>query len=1147
MNRWMVWLVPASVLSAFLSGAWGVGRLLQLTGRDLWILRGGLGMLGLLAALLLFLYLRPRLRARPKADSAEKIAEREVDAAIAAARKHLTASGAMRSARLGKLPVVLMLGPSGSTKTSSVVHSGLEPELLAGEVYRGDTVVPTTGLNLWYAQETIFLEAGSRLLEEPTRWKRLLRHIQPRRLGAVFSRGAQAPRVAVVCVSCDEFLKPGSSESLPALARKLRARLGEVAQQLGIQLPVYVLFTKADRLPYFADYVRNLSREEAQEVLGATLPMRSGVVPATFTEQESARLTEAFREIIHSLSLRRLDLLPREASEEVRAGAYEFPRELRKLTDLGVHFLVELCKPSQLGVSPFLRGFYFTGVRAVIVSDAAAAELPAPGPVGSQVALGATNVFDVRQLQVALHNAPSRGGSRKVPEWLFLKRVFREVILRDRSAARITGGGTRVNYLRRAALGAAVGFFLFLSAGFTLSYANNRALERDALAAARGIEALGAREVELPALEMLHRLDALRAQVERVERYERRRRPLGFRWGLYTGAELEPELRRLYFDRFERLLWGGARTELLGALERVPAAPAATGDFSRTYDALKAHLITTSQFRRSDAGFLTPVLLDYSTPSRQLDAERLELVRRQFDFFGSELRFGNPYRDGPVEPLVRQTRSFLCNSADANQFYQMLVLDAFRNESGVQFSQLVPGSEVTVRNPYVVPWQFTKPGWQAVQAKLSDVDQLFGDEEWVVGEGCVGVEDRAKLVQALRTRYLQDYVQHWQSFLKAAGVVGIDAPATAVSTLGRLSSSQSPLFRMFSLVSQNTDVDPSVARAFAPVHTLVPPDSAESYIGSGPSQAYVGKLAGLQAEIGNVVGGSTPEMRQLAMLQASNRAGEVRTTVAEIARGFPTDGGAPVAGQEAQRLLLQPVGNTEAALRGVPAADANKAGESFCGQFNRVTAGFPFRSGGRDAALDEVIGLFQPDAGVLWQAESALPNLVMRQGATGFARHPSANPAPSGAFIGFLNAGARVSRGLFMGAEPKVNFYLRLEAPEGASGVTFNLDGHTRSFTPTRNVSLFPFTWDGRSAQQVRITFEGTDLPPLERQGTWAIFRLFRDARWQAQPDGGYRVEWTIPGAAAPLRGEVKFDPGAPAVFRPQFFDGLTCPGRIVG
>ncbi|CAN5668775.1 N/A [soil metagenome] len=1142
MNKLKVWLVPAGALLAFLAAAWAMGARLQLVGRDLWILRGGLAVLGLVAAALLFLYLRGRARTRRPPPARDE----ELEGTIADAQRHLATSRVARNAKLGKLPMVLLLGPSGSTKTTTMMQSGLEPELLAGEVFRGETVVPTSALNLWYAQDTVFIEVGGKLLGEEPRWKRLLRHLEPARLAAALTRGAQAPRLAVICFGCDEFLKPGANEAVPAAARELRTRLSELAHQLGIRLPVYVLFTKADRLPYFDDYVRSFSREEAQEVLGATLPVPPTTPVASYAEQESARLMGAFRGILHSLALRRLDVLSRETQEEVRTGAYEFPRELRKLSDLAVQFMVELGKPSQLTLSPFLRGFYFTGVRAVIVSDPGVTERPAAA-AGPQIALGATSVFSARQVQTALEGAAPRPGSRKVPEWIFLGRIFREIILRDQAAARITGGGTRVNHLRRVGLATAAVLFLLLVGGFTVSYANNRGLERDAIAAAQGVQTLPGGEGGLPTEDALLRLDVLRGEVERLERFQRGRRPGRFAWGLYTGGEIEPELRRLYFDRFAHLLWDSARVDLRATLEGVPESPTGAGDFGRIYDALKAHLITTTHNEESTSAFLTPVLLDHWGAGRQLDAARLELVRRQFDFYGAELPFGNPYSDAPVDPLVRQTRAFLCGATDANQFYQMLVLDPFRTQSPLQFHQLVPGAETVVRNTYSVPWQFTAPGWEAVQQKLSDVNKLFGDEVWVLGENCVAAEDRAKLAQALRTRYVQDYTQHWQSFLRSGQVVGVDGPAAA-GALARLGSNQSPLFRMFFLVSQNTDVDSVVIKDFAPVHTMVAPDAQESYIASAAAQAYIAKLSALQAELGTVAAAATADMRNLALMQASTKAGEVRQAVDEIARAFPVAGGAPVAGQEVQRLLQQPVGGIEVALRGMPAEEANKAGESFCTPFRAVAARFPFRAGAADADLDQVVGLFQPDAGALWQIESTLPNFVVRQGTIGFARHPSANPAPSGAFISFLNNGARVSRGLFAaGADPKVNFFLRLEPPAGASAVTISIDGRSQTFTPTRQ-SSYPFIWDGRSAQQVRVTIDGADVSPIERTGTWAVFRFFGDARgWQSQPDGSYRLEWTIPGASAPLRGEVRFDPGAPAVFRSDFFNGLACPGRIVG
>lgn len=266
------WVGAAVVLVVFAIAAWLLPGMIGVVGGRAWILRGGLLVFGVAAAVLALLYLRARVSQR---QATEVDVGDDIDQVIAAAMARLAASDQTTESRLGRLPVGLVLGPTGSTKSSILTHSGLDPELLAGEVERGDAVVPTDPVNVWYAHGTVLVEAGGRLLEDETRWRRLVRHLLPSRLAAALGRGRQAPRFAILCVACDEFLKPGATQSLPVTARQLRARLAEVSQQLGVTLPVYVLFTRADRVPFFTDYVRSFTSEEAEQVLGVTLPLQA--------------------------------------------------------------------------------------------------------------------------------------------------------------------------------------------------------------------------------------------------------------------------------------------------------------------------------------------------------------------------------------------------------------------------------------------------------------------------------------------------------------------------------------------------------------------------------------------------------------------------------------------------------------------------------------------------------------------------------------------------------------------------------------------------------------------------------------------------------------------------------------------------------
>ena len=72
--------------------------------------------------------------------------------------------------------------------------------------------------------------------------------------------------------------------------------------------PVYVLFTKADKLPYFREYVDRLSEAEVAEQLGATLPLETPR-PGVYAEEQSQRLTEAFQGLYYSLAEKRTSFL----------------------------------------------------------------------------------------------------------------------------------------------------------------------------------------------------------------------------------------------------------------------------------------------------------------------------------------------------------------------------------------------------------------------------------------------------------------------------------------------------------------------------------------------------------------------------------------------------------------------------------------------------------------------------------------------------------------------------------------------------------------------------------------------------------------------------------------------------------------------
>jgi type VI secretion system protein ImpL len=67
------------------------------------------------------------------------------------AEKKLASAQLAKGARICNLPAILLLGEASSTKTTTMLHSGLEPELLAGQVYEHGNITATRTANLWYS------------------------------------------------------------------------------------------------------------------------------------------------------------------------------------------------------------------------------------------------------------------------------------------------------------------------------------------------------------------------------------------------------------------------------------------------------------------------------------------------------------------------------------------------------------------------------------------------------------------------------------------------------------------------------------------------------------------------------------------------------------------------------------------------------------------------------------------------------------------------------------------------------------------------------------------------------------------------------------------------------------------------------------
>ncbi len=1158
MGNFGYYLISAVFLLVFVAVSWFVTGLLHLSGATEMIVR--MLLMGLVFGGLGALYWhrsRRQNRSATDADRAQEdvaTSEREIGFFVRDAEIRLASSNLGKEAKLSQLPIFFLIGETASAKTSVFVHSGVEPDLLAGQVYQDSAIVATRPLNIWLAQRSVFVEAGGQLLGEPARWGKLVKRLQPLRRRLFGAR--PAPRAVIVCVDCETFLQPGADEKLAVMARTLHTRIGEISQILGARLPIYVVFTKLDRLAWFTDYVRNLADDEIHRVLGVTLPLRGGREQGgVFAEEESRRLAAAFEALFHSLCGKRLPFLGRENKADKLGPVYEFPREFRKLRNAVVRFLVDLSRPSQLRLDPFLRGFYFSGARPVTVKDSE--------PVARAASRGgmrnreATGIFE--QQGVNLEPPPLAGPAshtRRIPQWLFLGHLFSDVILRDRAALGVSGQTRNREILQRVLAAGVAGLFLIWAAGMTVSYFRNRALEARVSNAARAIarSETGGAGQQLPSRDALERLDTLRQAVEQLSQFERDGAPWSLRWGLYVGGDLYPPARRLYFSRFHQLLFGSTQAALVETLRKLPPKPGPGDEYKPTYDTLKAYLITTSNHEKSTREFLPPHLFDRWAAGRQIDSELTALARRQFDFYSDELAIANPFSSSNDSDAVEQARAYLAQFNAIESIYQFIVAEASRQKPPINFNRQFPGSAAYVINRMDVAGAFSLEGWKFVESAIGDVKRFFGGESWVLGNRARTDLDPVALGPALRERYHKDYIANWRAYLAKSQVAPYASVADAAQKLGQLSSNQSYLLGLLCVASVNTSVpDPDTSAPYQPVQYVTQPSCPDRYI-QDHNSPYAGALVSLQSSMERVAK-SGGDVKDDLVSQTLNDAANAYKVTRQIAQSFRTDREGNVHGM-VEKLMEDPIRQAEGILGRLGPSQINAEARRFCGDFAGLTNKYPFNTASQtDATLDEFSAVFRPgDGKIAAFAGNNLRNYLERRG-NEWARKSDSRVQIGDAFLRFLNRATALSDALYKGGarDPSLIYSMKALPAEGMKSVSLSLDGQVLKSAGSGGEAK-DFIWPGTSVRAARLSgsLGGPELGFITYDGLWSAFRFFGDAdRFQASGPG-YTLQW-VPRqgqAGQPMRldsGKALTLPflldlkGAPPIFQKGFLSGFQC------
>ena len=1168
---------------------------------------------------------RAKAAVRPVAPAKTARIVHEDDAALAALIADANAAlakapgyaGSRGKSPLSGLPLYLLIGPEGAGKTSTFLNSGVEPQLLAGQA-SGSAPVSTRLCNLWLAKNAVFAEISGRVFSgEISRWSELLSVLRGKASVPFWRRLWREPDEGLmlrgVIGFCDVRELTGAAADPQRLERGCRdwqERLRAVGEVFGVEFPVYQVFTKCDKIPFFPDFFGRLPESEVNQILGCTLPIRKpDPTPAgeVFAEAEAKRLTGAFRPLYHSLAERRLTHLAHEPNPARKPGIYEFPRELKRIRAPLVQFLTDVFRPHPLRPVPVLRGFYLTAVQEVEVAIAkpAASEADWTSP---NLSMETTRLFRGDATQIFNPDEPDRTGPPRGRKgmgtrWIFVSDLFHQIVLADRPPLqRAAPKDARFERYRRGVFAAICAVCVLLCLAFVNSWSKNRGLLHDVEDAGRSADI--AKHGDLATVDDLRLLDDLRKQVDGLEHHE----SWWYHWGLYKGNAILDDARKAYFGRFQRLLLNDLNGVILGQLRNLSATPSPNDPDEPAYSQLKTHLTISSGSCKADPELVSRIL---KGTGGQLAPDAGPtwhvLANRQIDFYASALSRGNPCQLKEDTTARDHARQYLLGIKGIDRIYRGILEAAEKNvPRPQQLENLAPNYKQVLNGDGAISAAFTQAGWHFVQSASKKAGNTGApDDSCVIGNspGLVSALKQDDVEKKIQQRFIQEYIDRWQKYVAGFSVVPYKNAADAAQKLDILAGNKSPLLALLKLTADQTDFPPiatetsvfekvpvvggvfkerekaahqlaatltdtshtlstvDITRFFQPVHYVVPAAS-ERWINE-KNGAYMDALAALrsavQATTRSLV--DTPDP-QIAMQSVDKAEDSVR----QLEKGFDPGGGGDL-DRQVSRLLEEPITNATRFLN--PPNPDQKVGtdlQKFCSSLQPLLRKYPFNpsaqegSPGTEATLNELGDYFAPQ-GKIWKFQkSALAEFTILDGAVWKQNPASQKVKASQGLLDFLNGAQGITKAFFQdgGTSPHLSYSLRPRLdPNSDQLITLEIDGKSYEFN-RNSVLQQQFTWPPAAGATPKVSGRsgtaGYTSAFSLHEGLWSVFRMFGDAAPRSLKEAA--LEWNRvkgpTGGFGPIEPPVKLEfvgggfPSGVDIFNPTFYEALKCPKKAV-
>ena len=724
--------------------------------RPLWI---RLAIAGFLLAIWgLIGFLRARKARKASAAIAEEIAAPsaadEESAALAARMGEAmaalkSASGKQRD-YLYSRPWYVIIGPPGAGKTTALLHSGLRFPF-AEQSLKG--VGGTRNLDFWFADEAALVDTAGRYTTQDsdtsvdsrgwTSFLSLLKKHRPR----------HPINGVIVTLGIDELLSSNRA-GLDNHASAVRRRLAELRNTLEVNIPVYLILTKADLLAGFCEYYDDLDVEGRRAVLGATLPYAKG-------KMELSTVVTAFDQLCDAQSERQAKRLFDEVDHNRRSLILGFPAQLASLRSRLARYVEGAFLAGDQG-SCLLRGFYFTsGVQQGAPLD--------------RILSGMAQVYDADA-------RPAQGSGRTY----FLNRLLTEVVFAEAGLAELDPAArARERNRMIAGIAAVAAASALMLVAWGVSFFGNRAFQSQLLTSSQQVQTL-AREAGVDLVEVrgtdpdleqsLVVLRALRNLPQGYAESESGEPGLLKRFGLFQSSHSEQAI-EAYRDGLRRILLPRLILRLEQYLAENAANPLAV------YEPLKVYLMLGGQGPLDNQAVKSWVEGDWAGqlfPGADRGSMRAELAQHLAALLDDpDMAVAWPGRRTPLDgTTVASARAAVQTLSLADRAYAIIRQKALASggESWRASAVLASGDAQAFANgeqvlALTVPYFFTRNGFEkAYQLSLVSVQADLKKDMWVMGgdAGTAGMQSQMGNIRpGVAALYSRDYIAQWDRVVAA--------------------------------------------------------------------------------------------------------------------------------------------------------------------------------------------------------------------------------------------------------------------------------------------------------------------------------------------------------------------------------------------